>query len=150
MNNASEWLGHTAVRVETGPPKRTDEPRAGCEQERDASASYRVLELLPIGFASCFLSGLQAAGRDCELEMSEMQAEDRCDCLKLRLDEAETVMLAGTDDCRNRTTKRTSNGRELERVGVEVERADRCRVASWLIGERELQLSGMQAENGWS
>ncbi|KAF2593537.1 hypothetical protein F2Q70_00042851 [Brassica cretica] len=52
--------------------------------------------------------------------------------------------------CRNRTTKRTSNGRELERVGVEVERADRCRVASWLIGERELQLSGMQAENGWS
>ncbi|KAF3485773.1 hypothetical protein F2Q69_00055958 [Brassica cretica] len=36
---------------------------------------------------------------------------------------------------RNRTTKRTSNGRELERVGVEVARADRCRVASWLIGD---------------
>ncbi|KAF3589447.1 hypothetical protein F2Q69_00029343 [Brassica cretica] len=29
--------------------------------------------------------------------------------------------------CRNRTTKRTSNGRELERAGVEVARADRCR-----------------------
>ncbi|KAF2610737.1 hypothetical protein F2Q70_00012716 [Brassica cretica] len=39
---------------------------------------------------------------------------------------------------RNRTTKRTSNGCELERAGVVVARADRCRVASWLIGEREL------------
>ncbi|KAF2581853.1 hypothetical protein F2Q68_00006723 [Brassica cretica] len=71
MNNASEWLGHTAVRVETGPPKRTDEPRAahgrtraGCRRmqaERDGT------RLLPIGFASCFLLGPRAADRDCEL-----------------------------------------------------------------------------------
>ncbi|KAF2553568.1 hypothetical protein F2Q68_00036458 [Brassica cretica] len=48
------------------------------------------------------------------------------------------AMDRGGRNCRNRTTKRTSNGRELERVGVEVARADRCRVASWLIGDREL------------
>ncbi|KAF3489761.1 hypothetical protein F2Q69_00055564 [Brassica cretica] len=48
-------------------------------------------------------------------------------------------------DCRNRTTKRTSNGRELERAGVEVARADRCRVASRLIGERELRMDGVEA-----
>ncbi|KAF3530555.1 hypothetical protein DY000_02039573 [Brassica cretica] len=28
--------------------------------------------------------------------------------------------------CRNQTTKKTSNGRELKRAGVEVARADRC------------------------
>ncbi|KAF2574678.1 hypothetical protein F2Q70_00002654 [Brassica cretica] len=66
----------------------------------ELDASWNGTHLLPIGFASCFLSGLQAAGRDCKLEMSEMQAEDRWDRLKLRSDEAETVMLAGTDGMR--------------------------------------------------
>ena len=66
-------------------------------------------------------------------------------------------------DCRNRTTKRNSNGRELEQAGTswdgcvlrrELERdaSDRereqvasYRVASWLIGERELAGRRMRA-----
>ncbi|KAF2618719.1 hypothetical protein F2Q68_00040197 [Brassica cretica] len=84
MNNVSEWLGHTAIRVETGPPKRTDElraahgrTRAGCRWMRAEQDGTR---LLPIGFASCFLSGLQAADRDCELvdwehELAVMRTE---------------------------------------------------------------------------
>ncbi|KAF3590557.1 hypothetical protein DY000_02023403 [Brassica cretica] len=56
------WL---RLRVETGPPKRTDEPRAahgrtraGCRRMRAERDGTR---LLPIGFASCFLSGSRAA-----------------------------------------------------------------------------------------
>ncbi|KAF3600507.1 hypothetical protein F2Q69_00038102 [Brassica cretica] len=70
--------------VEIEPPKITDEPRAahgrtraGCRRMRAEQDGTR---LLPIGFASCFLSGLQAADRDCELvdrehELAVMQTE---------------------------------------------------------------------------
>ncbi|KAF2536998.1 hypothetical protein F2Q68_00022573 [Brassica cretica] len=37
----------------------------------------------------------------------------------------------------NRTTKRTSNGCELERAGVEVARADRCRYQKHLRAEAD-------------
>ncbi|KAF3582689.1 hypothetical protein DY000_02030277 [Brassica cretica] len=77
-------LGYTNFRVETGPPKRKDEPRAahgraraGCRRMRSERDGTR---LLPIGFSSCFLSGLQAADRDCELvdrehELAVMRTE---------------------------------------------------------------------------
>ncbi|KAF3610453.1 hypothetical protein DY000_02047679 [Brassica cretica] len=51
-----------------------------CFLSGSRAASYRVRELLPIGFASCFLSGLQAADRDYELvdrehELAVMRTE---------------------------------------------------------------------------
>ncbi|KAF2560012.1 hypothetical protein F2Q68_00016966 [Brassica cretica] len=78
-------LANLSQRVETGQPKRTDEPRAehgrtraGCRWMRAERDGTR---LLPIGFASCFLSGLQAADRDSELvdrehELAVMRTED--------------------------------------------------------------------------
>ncbi|KAF3518544.1 hypothetical protein DY000_02058540 [Brassica cretica] len=47
-------------------------------------------------------------------------------------------------NCRNRTTKRTSNGRELERVGVEVARADRCRY------QKDLRVEADRMTTSWN
>ncbi|KAF3570319.1 hypothetical protein F2Q69_00060002 [Brassica cretica] len=77
-----------SFRVEAGPPKRTDKPRAAHERTRAGCRRMRAerngMRLLPIGFASCFLSGLQAADRDCELVDWEHQ-------LAVMLTEAEVV-----------------------------------------------------------
>ncbi|KAF2593998.1 hypothetical protein F2Q70_00042313 [Brassica cretica] len=66
------------------------------------------------------------------------------ECIKAHTATIEFDFKVIKQDCRNRTTKRTSNGRELERVGVEVARADRCRY------QKDLRVEADRMTTSWN